>query len=107
MDSADRDIFLPSSGGHINKLVEALVVLIGETMDHTTPNATISIKQKPCNLPGCSNDLHSAHKMGLVTTNMDAFKATVRPILRVVKEVKRHFAKELEMQMEERNTRAL
>lgn len=86
-------MFQHSSGGDINELMEAVEGCIQKIIEDTTPKATIRIFPNQTlwldtNVQDALRTCTTAYNIVLITSNMDAYKATVCGIRSAVNEVK-------------------
>ncbi|KAK3526235.1 hypothetical protein QTP70_018513, partial [Hemibagrus guttatus] len=111
LKDADWDM-LQCSFDDINMFTEAVVGLIGKLADDTMQKTTIRTfpNQKPWVDKTIRIALRSraaAYNAGLASGDMDSYKASSYKVRKAVKEVKQHYERKLESQLQHSDSRSL
>ncbi|XP_060799566.1 E3 ubiquitin/ISG15 ligase TRIM25-like [Neoarius graeffei] len=112
LNITDWDLFWHSSGDDINVFTEAVVGFIGKLAEDCAPKSIVRTfpNQKPWVDNTIRDTLRSrtaAYNTGLLTGNMEEFKAASYNVRKAVKEAKRRYGRKLEDHLYQQDPRGL
>ncbi|XP_041962711.1 uncharacterized protein LOC121720538 [Alosa sapidissima] len=106
----DWDVF--RSEENIDEFTEAVVGFIGKLVDDTVPKAIMKTypNQKPWvnhSIREALNEQTAAYRSGLLSGNMEEYKAATYNLRRMVKEAKRRYGEKIRSQFEQSDSRCM
>lgn len=112
LNITDWDLFRHSSGDDIKMFTEVVVGFIGKLVEDCAPKS--KVRTFPNQKPWVDNTVRhalrsrtTAYNVGLLTGNMEEYKAASYNVRRAVKEAKRRYGRKLEDYLQQHDPRGL